>query len=142
MTHLTKSIYMKSITKDWLEYAKADLLCCEKIIGEKLLSNIVIFHSHQSIEKSLKAILEDNNRKLPETQNLIRLNNLAKKIHDFAIDEILLQEINDVFIGTTYPGEFDFPFGKPTLEDAAIFLEFAKEIYDKIKSFLEGGDIA
>lgn len=131
---------MKSITKDWLEYAKADLLCCEKIIGEKLLNNIVIFHSHQSVEKSLKAVLEDKTKKLPETHNLIRLNNLVKKVYDFEIDEILLQEINHVFIATTYPGEFDF-FEKPTSEDAAIFLEFAKEVYEKIEDFLINEDL-
>jgi HEPN domain-containing protein len=41
---------MKAITLQWLEYAKADLKSCENNINDDFLTNIVAFHSQQTVE--------------------------------------------------------------------------------------------
>ncbi len=42
---------MKAITKQWLEYAKADILVAKNSLSDEFLSNIVAFHCQQTIEK-------------------------------------------------------------------------------------------
>ena len=38
---------MKETTQEWLNYAKADLLNCELILNEAVLTNIIAFHAQQ-----------------------------------------------------------------------------------------------
>jgi len=64
---------MKAITQQWLEYAAADLKSCENNITDDFLTNIVAFHSQQTIEKCFKAVLEENNLKLERVHNLFKL---------------------------------------------------------------------
>jgi HEPN domain-containing protein len=42
-------------TKEWLYFAYSDILTCERILYDEMLSNIVAFHAQQAIEKSFKA---------------------------------------------------------------------------------------
>ena len=52
---------MKASTQEWLDFAKADLLNCERILDDEFLTSIVAFHSQQAIEKCFKAIIEELN---------------------------------------------------------------------------------
>jgi len=64
--------------KNWLELAKSDLLTANLILENKdILSSISIYHSHQCVEKSLKAILIKNNEAIPKIHNLNFLLNKA-----------------------------------------------------------------
>ncbi|MCD6374082.1 MAG: HEPN domain-containing protein, partial [Caldisericaceae bacterium] len=54
---------MKKQTKYWLNLAREDLLVIQKIIDDPTLTNMVAFHAQQAIEKSLKAILEEQEAK-------------------------------------------------------------------------------
>ena len=128
---------MKTITREWLHRAKDDLDVIVEIIELSHLTNIVAFHAQQSIEKTFKALLEENSEDVPKTHSLVRLYALAKEKIDFEIDELLLAEINDVYIDTRYPGELGLvPYGKPSLEDSKKFFETAQIIYDEIKQAL------
>jgi len=49
---------MKAITQNWLDYAKADLRNCEHIIKDEFLTNIVAFHSQQTVESVLRLLLK------------------------------------------------------------------------------------
>lgn len=80
------------------------------------LTNIVAFHAQQSIEKTFKAVLEESRNDVPKTHSLVRLYALAKDKLNVEIDELLLAEINDVYIDARYPGELGLmPYGKPSL---------------------------
>lgn len=50
---------MKLITKEWLNRAKDDLTVIEEIIDNRHLTNMVAFHAQQTVEKTLKAIIEE-----------------------------------------------------------------------------------
>ena len=52
---------MKKITEDWLLSAEADLLIIERIHGFPELTHQVAFHAQQAVEKSFKAVIEENN---------------------------------------------------------------------------------
>jgi len=41
---------MKASTQQWLDFAKADLLNCDRILDDEFLSAIVAFHSQQAVE--------------------------------------------------------------------------------------------
>ena len=128
---------MKVVTQEWLNRAKDDLDVTEEIIELPHLTNIVAFHSQQSIEKSFKAILEEYNENVPRIHSLVRLYALVKDKFKISVDELLLAEINDVYIDARYPGELGLlPYGKPSLKDSKKFYETAKHIYTEIVSFL------
>lgn len=53
---------MKNATKSWLSYAEKDLLAAAQRLNEnKGLESVILFHCQQSVEKILKAVLEENN---------------------------------------------------------------------------------
>ena len=129
---------MKKITKEWLNFAKTDLLNCEKIINDKALTNIVAFHSQQTVEKCFKAIIEEFELTFEKIHDLIKLFGIVKNYIKFGIDTEILKDINKLYIDARYPGEFGLlPNGKPTIDEAKRFYEFAKKIFDNIKHFLE-----
>ncbi len=129
---------MKKITQEWLDYAKADLQACKKMISDDLLTNIVAFHTQQLVEKCFKAILEEKNLKIPRIHSLIRLFDIIEKIIDFELDLKILNIIDRVYIKSRYPGDLGLlPDGKPTLEQTKQLYEFAKDIYSKTVKMLK-----
>ena len=50
---------------EWLKSANDDLDSISYLIQAEHLTNIVAFHSQQAIEKSFKAILAFENRRIP-----------------------------------------------------------------------------
>ena len=122
---------MKAITQEWLSHAEADLLTCKEIIKNEQLTNIVVFHAQQTVEKCFKAIIEENNIKVPRIHNLIRLFGKIETITDFTIKEDKIKMLDRVYIETRYPGDIGMlPDGKPSITEATQLYEFAKNIYE------------
>lgn len=69
---------MKEVTKEWLKAAKDDLRLIEKIIKDEHLTHLASFHAQQSIEKCLKAVIEENELEIEKIHNLQRLFNAIK----------------------------------------------------------------
>ena len=120
---------MKAITKEWHDYAKADLKCCEKIIEDPSLTNIVAFHSQQAVEKCFKAIFEENGLAF---QRIHSLNKLYMTIIDyisFDVDLEKLELLDEIYTSSRYPTETGIlPNGKPDMEDTMEMYDFAKYI--------------
>ena len=54
------------------------------------------------------------------------------------LDMVILERLDDLYIDARYPGELGLlPNGKPTVDDARKFYEFAKYIFKKVKSMVE-----
>jgi len=121
---------MKNLTKDWIFMADRDLSAAEILSKENCpLTNIVVFHCQQAIEKYLKAFLVENDIPIIKTHDLIKLNNIIIKIKDLGIDEKKLTLVNDVYSESRYPAEMGLlPDGMPTNKYAKEFIEYAKEI--------------
>jgi len=133
--------YMKKQAKEWMKFAKSDLQATMAIITEENLSTVAAFHTQQCIEKSLKALLELNNKKIPRTHDLIKL---LKKIEeekiniDMKISEEVLDQINQVYIDTRYPADFGLlPEGKPSISKVKEFLNEAENIFNKTEKIIE-----
>lgn len=128
---------MKQITKDWLETASLDLESIPLIIQNDRLTGHVAFHSQQAVEKSLKALIEEKRRKSSQN-SLSKLFELCAIIIKLPIDENIIISLDSLYIESRYPGEFGLlPDGKPNQKQAQKFYEFAIEVNQTIKNYLE-----
>jgi len=120
------------LAKEWIMAAKLDLANIQYIINDELLTPIASFHSQQATEKSLKALLASKKIDFKKIHSLEKLFILCKDY--IAIDNYDTVDLLDsLYIESRYPGDFGLlPDGKPTLEDAQEFYEFAQEIFDEV----------
>ncbi len=128
---------MKTISQSWLNYAKIDLETCKKLLNDEFLTNSVAFHAQQTVEKSFKAIFEENELKVLRIHHLIRLYDKINEFIDYTVDEDMLEKTDTVYTETRYLGDIGMlPEGKPSIKEANEMYEFAKQIYDDtIKMF-------
>ena len=128
---------MKQISKEWLNLALTDIKSCEKILDDSFLTNIVAFHTQQTIEKSFKAVIEEYELGFIKTHDLIKLHDVIKNYIEFQIDINILKQINETYISARYPGDIGLlSDGKPTIKEAETFYNSANKIYNKITSSL------
>ena len=123
---------MKEITKSWLSFARSDLIAAEKLLESESLENIVLFHCQQSIEKILKAHLEENGIAVPRVHNLIKLYNLLPfsllRQDEFIIET--LEELSSVYIDSRYPGDIGLlPSGPPSESLVISLFNRTKELF-------------
>ncbi len=126
------------MAKEWLKAAKTDLEVIKNILHDEHLTSMVAFHSQQSIEKSLKAILEYYNQDVPKIHQIKKLFYLTKDYVEFDIDKELVLKIDTLYIESRYPGSLGLlPYGKPTLKDAKEFFLFATNIFNTVCNQLQ-----
>ncbi len=63
---------MKAITLEWLARAREDLGAAELLLTHPDLMNMVAFHAQQTVEKTMKALLEET--------EILRNKNLCKSV--------------------------------------------------------------
>ncbi|GAB4399289.1 MAG: HEPN domain-containing protein [Anaerolineales bacterium] len=124
---------MKSSTHEWLAHAKEDLQAAEVLLQAANLTNLAAFHAQQAVEKTLKAVLEENNHNLVRTHSLMRLYGIVRSLISITIDENLLDQLDSVYTETRYPGAVGLlPYGKPTIVQSQQFLRFAQNLFEQI----------
>lgn len=127
------------MAKEWLKAASDDLLVIENIIENDTLTHMTAFHAQQAIEKSFKAVLELKEMNVPKKHDLLVLYGLISAFVK-TLNEDTLDQLNSLYIDSRYPGELGLlPDGKPTLEEAKEFYEFAKNVYNIVKEFVDAG---
>ncbi len=135
---------MKLSTKSWLELADRDLRAAQKLLEDEYLTNIVLFHCQQCIEKCFKALLEEADITPPKIHSIHRLNAIVQEKIPFClpISDEEIDLIDDIYIDTRYPGSFGLlPTGFPTKEQAEEILKIAERVYLETKKLLlESGE--
>ena len=128
---------MRRFTKEWLIASSDDLLTIHEIKEIGHLTHIVAFHAQQSVEKSLKALIEEYEIDIPKIHKLSKLQNILKgKIE--TLDESMLTMLDELYIDSRYPGDMGLlPHGKPSLEDAEEFYIFAQDVLNKVCKILK-----
>jgi HEPN domain-containing protein len=127
-----------SMAKEWLKASNYDLEVIREILKNRHLTHMSAFHAQQSLEKSLKAILEFHNQKVPKIHNIKKLLNLTKEYISFDTDIDTIIQIDTLYIESRYPGDMGLlPYGQPTLNDAKEFYKFANDIFDKVCNILD-----
>lgn len=125
---------MKTLHNEWIEFAKQDYYALKKLDGDEYLTNIVLFHAQQCIEKLFKGILEANGADVPRIHNTKKLYELIADSIGQPIDTDDLLYIDSIYIESRYPASFGLlPGGHPTLKES----KRAMEIVQKIVSILD-----
>jgi HEPN domain-containing protein len=121
---------------EWLKAANDDLILLSDIITNVKITNLIAFHSQQAVEKTLKAYLEKHDKQIPKVH---KIQSLVDRVDlDLAKYDSLIQLLDSLYIDSSYPGDMGFlPYGKPTLEDAKEFYDFAIMIFEKVCQLLE-----
>ena len=129
---------MNEMTKQWLVYINNDLITAKELLGNDLLTGIVSFHCQQAIEKLFKAVLQEQKQDIPRIHSLIKLYSLVKQFIQIDISLDILKLLDSLYITSRYPVEFGLlPDGKPSVEEAKEFYNFALSIYEQVKKILE-----
>jgi HEPN domain-containing protein len=128
---------MKRITEDWLESARLDLDSIEMVITKEHLTPIASFHAQQVVEKSFKAYLEEKEVPFRKIHDVVTLYGMLSEELP-KLDIAILERLDDLYIDARYPGELGLlPNGKPSVDDAWKFYEFAKYVFEEVKSIIE-----
>ena len=130
---------MKDSTKNWLNFAKTDLDAAEELLKNENFTNIVSFLSQQSIEKTLKAVLEENNIKIPRTHKIQILYTMLPEdlIELLRLEKEIIYLIDSVYIDSRYPSDIGLlPEGIPSISQAKELLKIAF-VYSTIQTYLE-----
>jgi HEPN domain-containing protein len=129
---------MRKATEEWLASARDDLETIDELIDNRQLTHVVAFHTQQCVEKCLKALLEEREHDVPNIHNLITLLGRLEAESVEAMDEDLLERLNQLYIEARYPGERGLlPEGKPLIAEAERFQKFARSVYDRVHQDLQ-----
>ena len=129
---------MNNNTKAWLEFAKRDYESAKKLLDDEFLANVVLFHSQQFVEKSLKAVFEELNIEIQKIHSTAKLYKQVESKMPVRIDKDTLDEIDSVYIESRYPASMGLlPSGFPTKAQAQKVFEKSEIIYKMILNYLE-----
>jgi len=124
------------LAKEWLKASLSDLMSIEAILSNDFLTHIVAFHAQQSVEKSLKAMIEDKNQRIPKVHSLRKL--IALMDNEIEYDLELIKLLDSLYIESRYPTDLGLlPYGKPTVEDSQEFYDFALKVFESVCQKLE-----
>lgn len=119
---------MKKITKKWLEFANNDLQSAKVLLDSKAYKN-AIWHCHQAVEKTIKAIVVEKEIRLRKTHDLIGLINDAK---------INLSKSLSEFIDDLNPYYNPIRYSDAALESKLSYnRQITKEIFQKSKEVIK-----
>ncbi len=133
----------REIAIEWLKAANDDLMLIESILDKEELTYLAAFHSQQSVEKSMKAILEFYDKDVPKKHDLLLLKKLIGKLPineelcAIMENEDILDALNSIYIDARYPGALGLlPNGKPDMKDVRQFYEFANKLWQRVKTLI------
>jgi len=122
----------QNLAEEWLKAAYGDIVVLENIYDNFIVTHMTAFHSQQSVEKCFKAILEYHTHSTPKKHDVLLLKSMVENYITID-DEDILEDLNELYIDSRYPGDMGLlPNGKPSLEDAKEFYEFANELFKQV----------
>lgn len=122
----------------WLYFAKEDLDVARITLKEQIF-NQVCFHSHQCVEKCLKALLRSNNQAPPKIHALIDLLELCIAFNPSLVSfELECKSLDRYYIPVRYPEAppGSLPSGLPGKADADEALKIATKIFDFVRGLV------
>lgn len=124
-------------SENWLKIAKYDLDVAQSTFKNGYFLKVVE-NCHSSLEKLLKGILiEQTDSVPPKIHDLLKLVSLTV-IENLQDDTVkLLDELNDLYISTRYPEDFDMLVEKMTEEKVHKILHRTKGVYKWLLSQIE-----
>ncbi len=116
------------IYTDWMIYAESDLVAAKMLTKNKDTLLLSAFHSHQAIEKTLKAYILCEKGYAPDGHNIIYICKTASRIEKGFVDWIdECVALNNYYIQTRYPPDFPLEINKKTAQK---LYKFAVGVYE------------
>lgn len=125
---------MKSLTREWLEYAEHDLYAA-KLLAEshKPPFEVIAYHCQQSAEKSIKALLIEHGEPLPRTHDMGVLCKLVSDFYDGFTNYLEdCDRLTPYGVITRYPGS-PLSIGKEHVSQA---LKTAAKVQELVNQYL------
>ena len=125
---------MKKATEAWLDFARRDLEAAKLLVEHEYVSNAVLFHSQQCLEKCLKALLEEADVRVPHIHSVVKLSSLLAEEAgmSLSLNEDELDLVDAVYVDMRYPSGIGLlPSGFPTKEDAQRLVRIAEKAYSE-----------
>ena len=127
---------MNEDSKRWLRFAEEDLQMAQLAASQKIY-NQVCFHSQESVEKALKALLVEQGQSPPRTHRLGDLLTLLD--NEPFTSNLEIQLLDRFYIPTRYPDALpgSLPEGLPGKKDAEEAYATARDTLSIIKGLVE-----
>jgi len=119
--------------KQWLEKAWHNLSGAKIFYDAYHYTDVTAVELHYSIEKSLKAFLAYENKKIPKTHDLVDIYKLVQNFIDLNDDLVLLKQVTKYHIEESYPVLYRVT---PSREEIEEVLEFASELFERVCNIL------
>ena len=125
----------KPYAKEWLIFANKNLETAILLFEANHYEDIIGVEIQQSLEKTLKSLLANENLKISKNHDLVKLY--------FMLGEIISLHENEIVflrIATDYYKEDRYPnpnYTLPTREEIKEILDFTKDFFDKVCKILD-----
>jgi HEPN domain-containing protein len=129
-------LYMRKATSAWIRDAEEELESA-KVLYEHGRYKSACYHSQQSVEKGLKAIILEKGRRPERTHDIVELYNA---VTEMGSDSGLSME-DAVYLSSIYKGRYPteeglLPHGEPSSTDTERAVLSAKRFIEKLKLLL------
>ena len=126
-------LYMRKATSAWVREAEEELESA-RVLYEHGRYKSACYHSQQSVEKALKAMIIENGMRPERSHDIIELHNALKRI---GYDSGLSME-DAVYLNSVYKGRYPteeglLPLGEPSRGDAERAVLAAESIIERLK---------
>lgn len=129
---------MKKITEEWVNAGRDDLRAVARVLEDPSLTHIASFHCQQAVEKGFKALMEEHAVDIPKIHKLVTLFEKIRHLFASPVDIELLKVLDELYLDARYPGNLGLlPDGKPSIDDARRYMDFASWIIDEIQRLLK-----
>ena len=124
----------RTSAKEWLEKSWHNLSGAKIFYDANHYTDVTSVELHYSVEKSLKAFLAYENKKIPKTHDLLDIYKLINNFINLDDDLVLLKQITKYHIEESYPA---YERELPAKEEIKEVLDFAFIVFDKVCTILE-----
>ena len=124
----------KQSAKQWLEKSWHNVSGAKIFYDADHYTDVTAVELHYSIEKSLKAFLAYENKKIPKTHDLYDIYQLVSNFINLEGTEDLLDRTTKYHIEESYPA---LHRETPSKEEIKEVLDFAFELFDEVCQILQ-----
>lgn len=119
---------------EWMQFSYRNMLTGKHLFEVNHFTDIIVVDLQQSLEKMLKAILANENRKISRTHNLDELYSLVQDKITLSDKEIgILEKATDYYREDRYPNP---NYTLPSKEETEEILRFTENLFNEICSIL------
>ena len=126
-------LYMRKATSAWVREAEEELESA-RVLYEHGRYKSACYHSQQSVEKGLKAIIIEGGRRPERSHDIVELRNTVTELgfdHGLSMEDAVY--LNSIYKGRYPTEEGLLPHGEPSKADTERAVMSAKSLIEKLK---------